>query len=122
MPKKINKVLIVEDDESSTEFFYSILKTKVNELYHAENGNDALVLFKQHPDTDIILLDIKLPGLNGYEISRKIREFDKKVIIIAQTAYAMLGDKEKALEAGCNNYITKPIDRQEMIDMLNSYI
>ena len=63
-----------------------------------------------------------MPGMNGYEATRQIREFNKEVVIIAQTAYALSGDREKAIEAGCNNYIPKPINRLAMIILINQYL
>jgi CheY-like chemotaxis protein len=68
-----------------------------------------------HKDFDIILMDIDMPNINGYEATKLIREFNKDVTIIAQTAYALHGDKEKAIEAGCNDYVTKPIDVENLI-------
>ena len=66
-------------------------------------------------------MDIKMPEMNGYNAVREIRKFNKDVIIIAQTAYALTGDREKAIEAGCNNYITKPINRNTLNEMLRIY-
>ena len=63
-----------------------------------------------------------MPEMNGYDATRKIREFNKDVIIIAQTAYALYGDREKALEAGCDDYISKPINKEELMEMINKYL
>jgi len=68
------------------------------------------------------LMDIAMPGMNGYEATREIREFNKDVIIIAQTAYALQGDKEKALKAGCNDYISKPIDKLKLHALIRKHI
>jgi len=62
-----------------------------------------------------------MPGLNGYEATRKIREFNKEVIIIAQTAFGLTGDREKAIEAGCNEYLSKPIIKNELISLVQQY-
>lgn len=107
--KTINaKILVVEDDSVSRIYLEQILKNYAAELIFAETGKEALHLFKtQNPD--VILMDIGLPDINGLEIVRKIRETNKKVVIIAQTAYAMTNDRHKALEAGCNDYVAKPI-------------
>ena len=71
---------------------------------------------------DLILMDIKMPILDGYEATKQIKKINKNIPIIAQTAYAMTDDKAKALEAGCDNYITKPIDEEELNKLLHEYI
>jgi CheY-like chemotaxis protein len=63
-------------------------------------------------------MDIKMPVMNGYEAIRQIREFNKDVIIIAQSAYALTGDREKGIEVGCNNYISKPIEKEKLMEMI----
>lgn len=66
-------------------------------------------------------MDIKMPEMNGYEATLRIREFNKKVIIFAQTAHALSGDKEKAIEAGCNHYITKPLNQTSFHELIQKY-
>jgi CheY-like chemotaxis protein len=66
-------------------------------------------------------MDIQMPELNGYEATRRIREFNKEVVIIAQTAYAISGDREKAIDAGCNDYISKPINKTKLQTLLQKY-
>ena len=66
-------------------------------------------------------MDIQMPGMNGYEATRKIREFNKDVIIIAQTAFALTRDREKAIESGCNDYISKPIRHNELFTLIQKY-
>jgi CheY-like chemotaxis protein len=66
-------------------------------------------------------MDIQLPGMNGYEATRQIREFNKEVIIIAQTAYGLTGDKGKAIKEGCNDYISKPINKDELLSLIQKY-
>jgi len=115
------KVLIAEDDESSFLYLSSALRGIYSELLKASNGTDAVELCKAHSDIDLILMDIKIPLMDGYEVTRKIREFNQEVVIIAQTAYAMMGDREKALEAGCNGYIAKPVDRETLKSLIHSF-
>ena len=67
-------------------------------------------------------MDVQLPEMNGYQATKQIREFNKDVIIIAQTAYGLAGDKEKALEAGCNDYISKPIKNEELVRLIHNYM
>jgi len=104
------KILIAEDDESS-ELFLSTALTKFDkELLIARTGVEAVEACRNNPDLDLVLMDVRMPDMNGYEVTRIIREFNKDVVIIAQTAYGLIGDKQKAIEAGCTDYISKPID------------
>jgi len=104
------KILIVDDDETSDLLITTALKKMIDAPLHAKTGGEAVDACQNNPGIDLILMDIRMPVMDGYEATRQIRQFNKKVIIIAQTAYALTGDKEKALEAGCNDYTTKPID------------
>ena len=115
------KLLIVEDDEMSEFLLSNVLKTFCKEILIATTGSEAIKTCRNNPDIDLILMDIKLKGMDGYLATSEIREFNKKVIIIAQTAYALSGDREKAIEAGCNDYITKPIIKDELLSMLKKY-
>lgn len=116
------KVLIVEDDESSADFLSIILKPLTRELLVAHTGTEAMDLFTRNPDVDIILMDIKLPEIDGVEVIRKIRKINQWVIIIAQTAYDKFADKESAKEAGCDDFISKPIDRKLLVALMNKYL
>ncbi|TSA24674.1 MAG: response regulator [Bacteroidetes bacterium] len=104
------KILIAEDDESSEFFLSTALKMYIKELFQARNGVEAVEACRNNPDIDLVLMDIRMPDMNGYEATRQIRQFNKDVVIIAQTAHGLSGDREKAIEAGCNDYISKPID------------
>ena len=90
------------------------------EVRGAENGRVA-INHAMRWQPDLILMDMQMPEMDGYEATRKIREFNKDVIIIAQTAYALPGDREKALEAGCNDYIPKPIAKENLFEIINKY-
>jgi PAS domain S-box-containing protein len=116
------KILIVEDDESS-EMLISIAVQKFGkEIITVKTGTEAVEACLNNPDIDLVLMDIQLPEMNGYEATRQIRKFNKDVIIIAQTAYALVGDKEKALQAGCDDYISKPIKGDELKQMIVKYL
>ena len=104
------KILIVEDDEASEMFLSTALTKFDKELLIARNGIEAVEICRNNPDIDLILMDIRIPDMGGYEATRQIREFNKDVVIIAQTAYGLSGDRKKAIEAGCTDYISKPID------------
>ena len=108
------KILIVEDDEPSDLHLSILLKEFSCEILHVKNGLDAVSICKTNREIDLIMMDIKMPGMDGYEATKKIREFNQEVVIIAQTAYALTGDREKAFEAGCNDYISKPIKKSRI--------
>jgi len=116
------KILIVEDDESSSQLISITVRKFGKEIIYASNGIEAVEVSHSHPDIDLILMDIQMPELNGYEATRQIREFNSKVIIIAQTAYALAGDREKAIEAGCNDYVSKPINKVELNSLIAKYL
>jgi len=115
---KGKKILIVEDDLSSRLYLNKILEKVGVIILNAGDGQEAVNVAFNNPDLDIILLDIQLPVLDGYSALIKIREFRKDIIIIAQTAYGLLGDKEKILDSGFNDYVIKPILAQNLIDKL----
>ena len=108
------KILIAEDDEPSEMFISIAVKKLANETIIVHSGTEAVATCFNNPDIDVVLMDILLPEMNGYEATRQIRKFNKEVVIIAQTAYALEGDKEKAIAAGCDGYISKPIKADEL--------
>jgi PAS domain S-box-containing protein len=117
-----SSVLVVDDDEISRLYLAEILEPYCKEINTAKSGKEAIEAIRKKPSPDIVLMDIKMPGMDGYEATRKIREFNEKVIIIAQTAYAMQADRKKSLDAGCNAYISKPILRKELIELISSVL
>ena len=96
----------------------SYIKMVGKEILKARTGIEAVEICRDNPDTDLILMDIRMPDMGGYEATRQIRQFNKEVVIIAQTAHGLTGDKEKAIEAGCNDYIAKPIKKSELLQVL----
>jgi CheY-like chemotaxis protein len=112
------KILIVEDDPTSEMIISRAVRSVSKEIINVRNGLDAVETCQKMPDIDLILMDIQLPYLDGYEATRQIRQFNKSVIIIAQTAYALTGDKEKSIEAGCNDYISKPINKDFLLMLI----
>jgi CheY-like chemotaxis protein len=106
---KGRKIMIVEDDFSSRLYLNKILEKEGVILLNAGNGQEAVKLALSNPDIELILMDIQLPVMDGYEATAKIREFRKDVIIVVQTAYEMMGEKEKIIDLGFNDYILKPI-------------
>ena len=120
LPEEI-KVLIVEDDFNSDLYLTTIIKEITTNIIHAENGLEAIETCHKHPDIDLILMDIKMPIINGIEAIKRIRQFNHNVHIIAQTAYALSGDREKAIAAGCDDYISKPIKKDELEHKIKNY-
>jgi PAS domain S-box-containing protein len=116
------KVLIVEDEFSNLHFIKSSLKDHIFEITTAGNGKDAVTIFEQNPDFDLILMDLKLPLLSGYDATRKIKAIKQNVPVIAITAYALRGDKEKALEAGCDAYLAKPFIKEELLTIIDRFV
>lgn len=111
---KVNylKVLIAEDDESSTSFLSIALNKYWREILSVATGIEAVEVCRANPDLDLIFMDVRMPEMDGYEVTRQIRQFNKEVIIIAQTAYAMIGDRKKAMYSTrkrqprqCVNYV-----------------
>ena len=115
------KILIAEDDETSEMLLSINVSEFSNKIMIASTGTEALEICRNNPDIDLILMDIQMPEMNGYEATRQIRKFNKDVIIIAQTAYGLTGDREKSIDAGCNDYITKPINKPELEAIIQKY-
>ena len=92
------------------------------EIIYVNNGKDAIETCRDNPDLDLVLMDIKIPLINGYDATKEIRKFNKDLLIIAQTAYSIQGDREKAIEAGCNDYISKPINKLLLLEMIEKLL
>lgn len=116
-------ILIVEDNQINLMLLKTLLSFKGYDAHTASNAEEALQVLDTF-SPKLILMDIQLPGMDGLELTRKLRENPKfkNTLIVAVTAYAMKGDKEKALEAGCNGYIAKPIDSKSFTDIVAEYI
>ncbi len=117
------KILIVDDNQDSRELVVKILKNRGYLIIEAVDGEEALEKATAE-NPDLILMDISIPKLDGYEVTRRLKcqvKF-KDTPIIALTAHAMKGHREKALEAGCDGYISKPIDIHELPDQIKSYL
>ena len=120
--KTMKSVLIVEDDKSSYVLMKEFLKPLKLNIHHVTDGTDAIQFIKNHPDTGLVLMDIKLPFMDGYEASKAIKKINPNIPIIAQTAYAMPGDREKAIGSGCDEYITKPLELAKLQELVKSYL
>lgn len=115
------KVLIAEDDKISELLITKLLNKFSRKIIIARNGKEAIEKCKMHQDIDIALMDIKMPEIDGYKAVSEIRKFNKDLIIIAQTANALNNDKAKLLNAGFNEYISKPIEKNSLTNVINKY-
>jgi len=115
--KNLN-ILIAEDDEDCILLLQNYLKKYSKVLLTAKDGSEAVAKCRDNPEIDLIMMDIKMPVMDGYDATKEIRKFNKDVIIIAQTAFALAGDMEKSINAGCNEYITKPINRVKLNELI----
>lgn len=113
-------ILVAEDVESNFLLLKALLRSRYNLLW-AKTGTEAVKMFKNEMP-DIILMDIKMPEMDGLEATRLVRSYSKDIPIIALTAYVFDSDKEKALEAGCNGFLAKPISYTELQKVLDSYL
>ena len=116
------KIIVAEDDPIGFEYLNAILSELNCEIIHASNGIEVVDLAKANPDADIILMDIRMPLMDGYQATRVIREKNSKVHIIAQTAFALAGDREKATDAGCDDYITKPVNKKALLQKISDFV
>lgn len=115
-------VLIVEDIEANHMFIAAALKKTHTKLLWAKDGLEAIDLCEKHPEIDLVLMDIRMPNLDGYEATKRIKVFRPDLPIIAQTAYVMNNEKGLVLQAGCDDLITKPIKLQELLTTVAKYI
>jgi CheY-like chemotaxis protein len=116
-------VLVIEDNEKNRYLISFLLKGAGFEVIEAVTGEEGVQMaISKRPD--LVLMDIQLPGIDGYEATRRIRasESDGTVPIIALTSYAMTGDREQALAAGCTGYVEKPINPDTIMDEIKKYI
>lgn len=121
--EKETKILIVEDEEYVYIFLRTILKEmKIKKIVRVKNGRDAVEYCTKNNDISLVLMDLVMPIMDGYEATRKIKLLKPNLPIIAQTALAMTDDEQKALDAGCDDYISKPIIREHLIDLVNKHL
>lgn len=116
------EILIVEDIETSNRYFKAALKRTKVKIHWAKNGKEAIAQVEKIPNLDLILMDIHMPVMNGFEATHEIKKIKKDLKIIVQTAYVLSGEREKSFEAGCDEFITKPINFKKLLGTIEKYI
>jgi CheY-like chemotaxis protein/signal transduction histidine kinase/HAMP domain-containing protein len=118
------KILVVDDDIRNIFALTSFLERHKMQVIYAEGGEEALSMLQQNPDVDVVLMDVMMPGMDGYEATKLIRKNPKykALPIIAVTAKAMKGDREKCIQAGSSDYITKPVDVEQLLSLLRVWL
>ena len=111
-------ILIAEDDEVSNLLIKKSLKEENITTLFAENGQEAVAMIEYHPEINIVLMDIKMPVMNGYEATKQIKQLRPDLPVIAQTAFTSTEDRKKAMEAGCDSFLTKPINKHNMLELM----
>ena len=112
-------VLIAEDDDSNFRYIEVVLKKSSYKVLRAINGYETLEICRKNPDVKILLMDLKMPGMDGFEATRQIRQFLPELPIVVLSAYISLADEEAARSAGCNDYITKPVSKAKLLETLD---
>jgi len=115
------KVLIAEDNENSEILLRMAISPFSTQVLEARTGTEAIEICRNNPDIDLIMMDINMPEMDGLEATRQIRNFNRKVVIIAQTAFGIIDSREKSLAAGCTDFIAKPIDIELFLKLINRY-
>ena len=116
------RLLVIEDEPLNAKYIVNALEPTGIEIVHAETGLAALEAVKQNPHFDVVLLDIRLPDIDGFELAKQIKSMNAELRIIAQTAYASDQYREMCMRAGCDDYLAKPFKVQDLTDVLKKHI
>jgi CheY-like chemotaxis protein len=114
-------ILVVEDVDTNKIFFDAALRKTNAKILWAKDGKEAIDMYKEN-EIDLVLMDLQLPIMDGYTATREIKKINGKIPIIAQTAHVMSGEREKCIEAGCDDYLAKPIRLQILMETLSKYL
>ncbi len=114
-------ILVVEDVDTNKIFFDAALRKTNAKILWAKDGKEAIDMYKDN-EIDLVLMDLQLPIMDGYTATREIKKINSKIPIIAQTAHVMSGEREKCIEAGCDDYLAKPIRLQILMETLSKYL
>ena len=119
---KDKRILIVEDDESSTVLLREMLKKTGASLSFSETGQEAVDHIRQHPETDLVLMDIHLPDKDGISASQEIRDLRKEIVVIAQSAYIISADQQRASLSKFDDFVTKPLNQYLLLAKIDKYL
>jgi len=115
-------ILVAEDDEVNYHLIEEVLKYTNAKILWAKNGTQSVELMQKHPETDLILMDIRMPEMDGYQATKKIKQINSEIPIIVQTAFAMVDEKQKSFDAGCDDYLAKPLNTKKLLGMISTYL
>ncbi len=122
-PVSRSKILIAEDDEINFFYLNALITRDLGAVVlHASTGSEAISVFKANPDIELILMDMKMPEIDGFEATKQIKLINSSVPVVAITAYAMSGDEEKIIAAGCDGYLSKPINKKALLEKIAEFI
>ena len=116
------EILIVEDESLNFMFIRELLSLHNYSYLHANNGQEAVDLCRNKPEIALVLMDIKMPRMDGYEATRQIKKHRPQLPVVALTAYALSEDQAKAFAAGCDEHMAKPINQQHLLGIIRKYI
>jgi len=119
----LGKTILIVEDEIVNQFFFekSLKKTRAN-LFFVRNGHDAIELFKENSEIDLVLMDVRLPGMDGIDTMAQLKQLNPEIPIIIQTASVLPSIYESAFENGCNEFVTKPINMDTLLIILKKYL
>jgi two-component system CheB/CheR fusion protein len=115
-------ILLIEDDLFNVKLILKFLERTKAKYLVAYNGSSAIEMYRNNSDIDVLLLDIQLPDIDGYSVAKKLIEINPKAIIIAQTAYAFEENRSICYEAGCSDFIPKPLEREKFLETIDKYM
>lgn len=116
------QILVVEDDDDNREFLRCLLTKQGADVILAKSGKQAIDLVIKNKSIKIVLMDIRLPDMDGFETTHQIKAINPSIPVIAQTAYAMYNDRELCLANGCDDYVSKPLEKDVLFHKINNYI
>lgn len=115
-------ILIAEDVESNFLYLKAVLSKLNAVIYWAKNGIEAVEICSRIGNIDLVLMDLQMPDMNGYEATEILKKKFPDLPIVAQTAFAMSDDREKAIDAGCDDYLAKPIKSKDLLSMVEQFV
>lgn len=119
---KKNKILIVEDDETNFYLLYFFLSGTNVEIIHARSGKEAIDFFNENDDIEMVLMDLRLPDIDGFSVTEKIKAKKNKIPLIVISAFSGNQERQKAFSSGCDDFIVKPVSKPELFDVMSKYI